>query len=72
MKQAIKSVALLVCVVILVLQLASCKNKSEDYIFEVVYPSVAVSSLEFDLDDEDLEVFKNKLSDVKEMFEKER
>ena len=72
MKQAIKSVALLVCVVILVLQLASCKNKSEDYIFEIVYPSVAVSSLEFDLDDEDLEVFKNKLSDVKEMFEKKK
>ena len=72
MKQAIRSVALLMCVVILVLQLASCKNKSEDYTFEIVYPSVAVSSLEFDLDDEDLEVFKNKLSDVKKMFEKKK
>ena len=72
MKQAIRSVALLMCVVILVLQLISCKNKSDDYVFEVIYPSVTVSSLEFTLNDEALVEFKDKLSAAKELFQKEK
>ena len=72
MKQAIRSVALLMCAVILALQLVSCKNKSDDYVFEVIYPSVTVSSLEFTLNDEALVEFKDKLSAAKELFQKEK
>ena len=46
-------------------------NEAEEkYVFEIVYPSVSVSDLEFQLTDGDLETYKNKLKETKEIFDR--
>ena len=44
-------------------------QEKED-VFEIVYPSVSVSSLKFELTDKDLEEYKGKLMETKRLFNK--
>ena len=46
----------------------SDKEQQKNYVFEVVYPSVSVSSLKFELTDLKLVKYKNKMSEAKRMF----
>lgn len=95
MKRSVKTMALLLCLAMLISQLVSCGNEEntgsittntsddptesadgmsseaeEKYVFEIVYPSVSVSDLEFQLTDGDLETYKNKLKETKEIFDR--
>ena len=83
MKRSVRIIALLLSVVTLACALLSCAkgddapvgntsiDEGEKYVFEIVYPSVHVSSLKFELTDDDLEEYKGEVLKVKDLFSKE-
>lgn len=81
MKKAIRIIALYLCFMMLVSQLAACSKSADAPVipsdeseeidpFKINYPSVFASSLKFELKDSDLENYESKLIAVKELYNK--